>query len=338
MTSRWMTVAVLAAALALSAQAGVARAEVAELRMATQFGIGAMPMILMQRNQLLEQQLAAAGLPNVKVSWRQFPGGGPMNDGLLSGSLDIVSGGTTVFLALWAKARGTPSAVRSVGALSALPLWFLTRNPDVKRLEDLTDKDKIALTTVKVSVHAMLLQMAAEKIWGSANSSRFDRLTVTMPHANAAAALISGGTELNNHFSAPPYQNMEAKAPGVRRITSAQDILGARSSYMVAYATEKFRADNPKTYGAFVAALRQSLETINKDPRGAARDYLDVSKDPISLDELTELVTDAGSKFSMTPDLVTTFADFMFKQGLTKTRPESWKDMFFPEVYDHPGS
>ncbi|MEA2947140.1 MAG: sulfonate transport system substrate-binding protein, partial [Alphaproteobacteria bacterium] len=157
MTSRWMTVAVLAAALALSAQAGVARAEVAELRMATQFGIGAMPMILMQRNQLLEQQLAAAGLPNVKVSWRQFPGGGPMNDGLLSGSLDIVSGGTTVFLALWAKARGTPSAVRSVGALSALPLWFLTRNPDVKRLEDLTDKDKIALTTVKVSVHAMLL-------------------------------------------------------------------------------------------------------------------------------------------------------------------------------------
>ena len=109
MISRWMTVA----ALAFVAQSGVARAEVAELRMATQFGIGAMPMILMQRNQLLEQQLAAAGLPNVKVSWRQFPGGGPMNDGLLSGSLDIVSGGTTVFLALWAKARGTPSAVRS---------------------------------------------------------------------------------------------------------------------------------------------------------------------------------------------------------------------------------
>jgi NitT/TauT family transport system substrate-binding protein len=98
MTGKWLT----AAAVALIAQAGVARAEVAELRMATQFGIGAMPMILMQRNQLLEQQLAAAGLSNVKVSWRQFPGGAPMNDGLLSGSLDIVSGGTTVFLALWA--------------------------------------------------------------------------------------------------------------------------------------------------------------------------------------------------------------------------------------------
>jgi NitT/TauT family transport system substrate-binding protein len=257
----------VAAAVALVAQASVVRAEVAELRMATQFGIGAMPMILMQRNQLLERQLAAAGLQNVKVSWRQFPGGAPMNDGLLSGSLDIVSGGTTVFLALWAKARGTPSAVRSAGH-SPRCRCGSDQDPDVKRLEDLTEKDKIAVTTVKVSVHAMLLQMAAEKIWGSANSGRFDRLTVTMPHANAAAAMMSGGTEINNHFTAPPYQNMAIKAPGVRRITTAEEILGARSSYMVAYATEKFRADNPRTYGAFVAALRQSQDIISKDPKG----------------------------------------------------------------------
>src|SRR5262245_49851765 len=100
----------------------VARAEVSELRMATQFGIGAMAMILMQKNQVLERQLAAAGLPGTRVSWRQFPGGNPMNEGLLSGSLDIVSGGTTVFVTLWAKAKSSPQAVRSIGGLSALPL------------------------------------------------------------------------------------------------------------------------------------------------------------------------------------------------------------------------
>ena len=65
---------------------------------------------------------------------------------------------------------------------------------------------------------------------------------------------------------------------------------------------------------------------------------LTVSKDPISLEELAELVRDPGSKFAMTPDHVTTFAAFMFKQGLTKTKPDSWKDMFFPEVHDQPGS
>jgi NitT/TauT family transport system substrate-binding protein len=313
-------------------------AEVAELRMATQFGIGAMPMILMQKNQLLERHLAAAGLPNVKVSWHQFPGGNPMNEGLLSGSLDVVSAGTTVFVTLWAKTRGTPMAVRSAGAVSALPLWFMTKNPNVHRLEDLSEKDRIAVTTVKVAVHAILLQMAAEKIWGPANSNRLDALTVGIPHGDAVTALMSGVHEINNHFSAPPFQYVEAKAPGVRRITTAQDILGSPATYMVAYTTERFREENPKAYGAFVAALREALDYINAKPRDAAKDYLEASKDPITLDEAIEMVKDPGSKFSIAPNNVMTFADFMFKQGLIKVRPASWKEMFFSEVHAAEGS
>jgi len=333
---KWMIAAVLA--LVLVPPAGAARAEVSELRMATQFGIGAMAMILMQKNQVLERQLAAAGLPATKVSWRQFPGGNPMNEGLLSGSLDIVSGGTTVFITLWAKAKGSPQAVRSIGAISALPLWFMTRNPNVNRLEDLSDKDKIALTTVKVSVHAILLQMAAEKIYGPAQSGRFDALTVGISHGDAVAALVSGVHEINNHFSAPPFQYVEARAPGVRRITTAQDILGSPASYMVVYATERFRTDNPKTYAAFVAALDEVITYINRDPRAAAKDYLEASKDPITLEEAATMITDPGAKFTTAPTNVMTFAEFMAKQGLIKARPGSWKDMFFPELYGLPGS
>jgi hypothetical protein len=33
-----------------------------------------------------------------------------------------------------------------------------------------------------------------------------------------------------------------------------------------------------------------------------------------------------------------TFADFMFKQGLIKVRPASWKEMFFSEVHAAEGS
>jgi len=334
---RWTSAAALAGLL-LTHATGAARAEVGELRMATQFGIGAMPMIVMQHNKVLERHLAVAGLPDTKVSWRQFPGGNPMNEGLLSGSLDIVSGGTTVFITLWAKAKGTPMAVRSIGSISALPLWFMTRNPNVNKLEDLTDKDRIALTTVKVSVHAILLQMAAEKVYGAANSNKFDALTVGIPHGDAVAALTSGVHEINNHFSAPPFQYVEARAPGVRRITSAEDILGSPSSYMVAYATEKFRAENPKIYAAFVAALDEVIATINKDPRTATKDYLDASGDKISLDEAVQMVTDPGAKFTTAPTNVMTFAVFMQKQGLIKTKPDNWKDMFFPELHAAPGS
>jgi NitT/TauT family transport system substrate-binding protein len=168
--------AVVAAGVLLAPSA--ARAEVSKLRVATQFGIGVMPMILMQRSHLLEHQLAKVGLSNVNVQWRQFPGGNPMNEGLLSGSLDIVSGGTTVFITLWSKAKGSTS-IKAVGAVSALPLWFMTRDPNVHTLADLGDPDKISVITVKVSVHAILLQMAATKLWGPAQSGRFDPLTVT---------------------------------------------------------------------------------------------------------------------------------------------------------------
>lgn len=332
-----IVVASLAGAMLSQAYTGAARAEVTELRMATQFGIGAMAMILVEKNQLLEKHLAAAGMPNVKVSWRQFPGGNPMNEGLLSGNLDIVSAGTTVFVTLWARAKGTPSAVRSIGAVSALPLWFMTRNPNVKTLADLSDKDKIAVTTVKVSVHAILLQMAAEKIWGPSESNRFDKLTVGIPHGDATAAMVSGNHEINNHFTAPPFQNIEIKA-GVRRVTTAEEILGSPASYMVAYTTEKFRNDNPKVYAAFVAALRESLDYINKNPQAAAKAYLEASKDPITVAEAVEMITDPGAKFTMTPQNVMTFTNFMHKQGLIKSRADTWKDLFFPEVHGTPGS
>ncbi|MDB5599067.1 MAG: putative periplasmic subtsrate-binding protein [Xanthobacteraceae bacterium] len=330
---------VLAAAALLSPMLSTApRAEVTELRMATQFGIGAMPMIVMERQKLLEKHLASAGLPAVKVTWRQFPGGNPMNEGLLSGSLDIVSGGTTVFLTLWAKAKGTSSAVKGVGAVSALPLYLLTRNPNVQKIEDLGDQDRIAVTTLKVSVHAILLQMAAEKVWGPGNNGRLDRLVVQIPHGDAAAAMMSGASEINNHFTAPPFQDIELKKPGIRRILSAQDIFGAPATYMIAYTTEKFRKDNPKIYQAFVDALKEVHELINKDPAAIAKIYLEQSKDPITVDEAVAIIKDPGSTFNMTPLNVTKFATFMAKQGITKVTPTSWQEMFFPEVHDQPGS
>ena len=56
------------------------------------------------------------------------------------------------------------------------------------------------------------------------------------------------------------------------------------------------------------------------------------------MDEAVEMITDPGAKFTTAPTNVLTFADFMFRQGLIKTRPASWKEMFFPELYGLPGS
>src|SRR3974377_2164996 len=314
------------------------RAEVAELHMATQFGIGTLAMVLVERKKLLEKHLAQAGLQSPKVTWRQVAAGNRMNEVLLSGRLDIVSGGTTVFITLWGKTNGTSSAVRGIGAVSALPLYLLTRDPKVKKIEDLGPNDKIAVTTLKVSVHAILLQMAAEKIWGPGNGGRLDPLTIQIPHGDAASAMISGAGEINNHFSAPPFQAFAMRAPGVRRISSQDEILGAPASYMVAYTTERFRKENPKTYQAFVDALREAHEMIKDDPAEGAKIYFDHSKEKISITTTIALIKAPGSNFEMTPQNVLTFAKFMAQRGIIKAAPNPWQDMIFPEWQNLPGS
>ena len=40
----------------------------------------------------------------------------------------------------------------------------------------------------------------------------------------------------------------------------------------------------------------------------------------------------------MTPENTMTFGCFMAEVGTLKTKPDSWKDYFFPEIYDDKGS
>ena len=311
-----------------------ARAEVAEVHVASQYGFGFLPMMVIEHEHLLDKHLAAAGRPGVPVRWVTLGGGTAMNDAMLSGSLDIGSGGTGPFILLWAKTRGSLD-VKAISALDSVPLWFNTRNPDVHTLEDLSDNDKIALTAPKVSVHAVLLQIAAAKRWGMKDFGHYDHLTIPMAHPDSLAALLSGA--INNHFSAPPFQYVEARQPGIRTVTTGDAILGGPATFIVTWTTSKFRADNPVTYKAFLDATEEAIAYINKDPKAAASIYLEMSHDKMSEADLLPLLLDPGTRFTMTPENVMTFARFMADVSTIKARPDSWKDLFFPEVHALPG-
>src|SRR5256885_12033329 len=173
--------AVLAAGLLLCTHS--ARAEMAEINVAQQYGISYLPMMLMEDKKLIEKHAKAAGI-DVKVGWAKFAGGNVMNDALLSGSLQFASGGVGPFVTLWARTRGNLD-VRGVGALNSMPIHLVTRNPNVKTLADFGPNDRIALPAVKVSVQAVLLQMGAEQAFGAGQQNRLDALTVTMSHPDA---------------------------------------------------------------------------------------------------------------------------------------------------------
>ena len=324
------------AAAALLAVAPLAQAELAEIKVAKQYGIGYLSLMLMEDQKLIEKYARAAGV-DVTVSWATFAGGNVMNDALLSNSLQFASGGVAPFVTLWSRTHGSLD-VKSVGAINSMPLYLVTRNPDVKSLADFTDKDRIGLPAVKVSIQAITLQMAAEKAFGPGQQGKLDPLTVTLSHPDAMQALLSGRSEVDAHFGSPPFQYQELRNPAVHRVLNSYDVLGGPATFNVVWTTSRFRSENPKLYDAFVQALDDATAQINRDKRAAAETYLRLSKDKDSLQDILAMLNDPQIVFTTTPQNVMKYVDFMVRIGSIKAKPDSWKDLFFPNAQGLPGS
>src|ERR1700681_409786 len=325
---------VIGVALALAIVAP-ASGEVSELRITKQPSIIYLPLVIMEQDKLLEKHAKTAGLQELKTSWITFNSGGAATDALLSGSVDLVTSGVSNLLLLWERTKGQVNGVTSVGGL---PMLLVTRDPAVKTLKDFTEKDKIAVPTIKVSSQAMVLKMALEKMYGEAARDTLDPMTVQLGHPDAMIAVVGGSSEVNSHFSAPPYQLTELKTPGVHLVLDSSTVFGGPASNAVVFGTRKFYDANPKTIAAFMAALEEADRLIARDPALAAKIYLDATKEKYSVEEIVAMIKAPNVVYSTTPNATMVFANFMFKTGLIKTKPASWKEFFFPAAHGFPGT
>jgi len=330
---RWFSA--LATACLLAATVQPALAEVGEIRITKQPSIIYLPLVVMEQNKLVEKHARAAGLGEVKMTWVTLTSGGAATDALLSGSVDLVTSGVSNLLLLWDRTNGQVMGVTSVGGL---PMLLVTRDPDVKTLKDFTPKDKIAVPTIKVSSQAIVLKMAMEKLYGEASRDKLDPMTVQLGHPDAMTAVVGGASEVNSHFSAPPYQATELKAPGVHLVLDSSTVFGGPASNAVVFGTRKFCDANPTTIAASLAALNEANELIARDPAAAARIYLDATREKYAAQDIVEMIKAPNVVYSATPSGTMVFADFMARTGLIKTRPAAWKDFFLPIVHGLPGT
>ncbi len=314
-----------------------ARAEVAEVALAQQFGIIFTPLMVMESQKLVEKQAAARGMPDLKVKWTRLAGPAVMVDAMLSGALHFSSQGVPSMALLWDRTKGNVG-VRAISAINDSPIFLNTRNPNIKSIKDFTEKDRIAIPSIKVSSQAIYLQMAAEKEFGPGKHTQLDHLAVALAHPDAVAAVMNPQGEITSHFATSPFHEVEIKA-GFKTILSSYEAIGGQSTILTFVTTDKFRKENPKVYEIVKAAFDEAMEYTNADLRRAVRVYMEVSKDKKSTeDELFALVTQPGFAFSKTPSTIGKFADFMHRTGTLKNKAESWKDLFFPEAHDLKGN
>ena len=87
------------------------------------------------------------------------------------------------------------------------------------------------------------------------------------------------------------------------------------------------------------AAIREATDFINSNREGAAGIYLKMTGDKSkSAEELGRMLADPQLRFTLTPENVVKFAAFKVRVGTVKIKPDSWKDLFFSDIHDLPGS
>lgn len=321
----------LIAAAALLFSGSPARTEVNEVRLAQQFGINYLPLTIMRTEKLVEKHAAALGLGQIRVTWRQFGAGNVMNEALFAGQLDFGSGGVGPLLTIWDKTKGIFD-VHGVAALGSMPFYLNTSNPNVKTVADFSDKDKIALPAVEVSIQAVVLQMAAAKAFGKENYKKLDSLTVAMKHPDAMAALLSG-TEVTAHFANSPFQEQELQNTKIHRVLSSYEVLGEPSTLNSVYTTKKFHDSNPKIYQAVLNALGEAVEFINQDKARAAKIYVEDEKSKLPADFVQKILEDPDFIVTSEPKGIMKYAEFMYAAKKLKHLPKNTKDVYFPEIF-----
>ena len=324
-------VAALVAAVALQAHAE------GKISIAQQFGIGYLLLDVVRDQQLVEKHGKQQGV-DVQVEWASISGATAMNEALLAGALDVVSAGVPPMLTMWDRTKGKQN-VKAVAALGSLPNYLLSNSPRVKTLKDLGEKDRIAVPAAGVGFQSRTLQIETAKLFGKDDFKRFDTISVSLPHPEATAALIAGGSEINTHFSSAPfyYQALDANK-AIHKVISSYDILGGPATFNVLYTTQKFHDQNPKTYKAFYAALVEAAQIVKADKAKAADIFIRVQKSKLSPELVRRIIEDPENDFTVSPHRSYVYADELHKLGVLKNKAASWKDYFFDEAYAGPGS
>jgi NitT/TauT family transport system substrate-binding protein len=317
--------------------AGLAAQAEGQIRIAEQFGVVYLLLNVAQDQKLIEKHAKAAGV-DAKVEWVKLSGGSAVNDALLSGNIEIAGAGVGPLLTIWDRTRGKQN-VRGVASLGNFPYYLVSNNPAVKTIADFTDKDRIAVPAVGVSVQSRVLQLASAKLWGDKDHARLDRISVALPHPDAAAAIIKGGTEITGHFGNPPFQEQELEGnPQAHIVLRSYEVMGGPSSATVLYATEKFRSENPKTYKAFVAALDEAAAFVAANPEKAADIYIKVGNAKIDRSLLLKIIRNPEVQFKTTPQNTYALAEFMHRVGAIRNKPASAKDYFFDDAHNAAGN
>jgi NitT/TauT family transport system substrate-binding protein len=335
MGHRWGAIVLVLLGLGLTRGAAADQPSVRIIRSAD---LAALPLIVVEHQHLIEKQAQARGLGAVTVEWQTAVTGNAL-DALYSGNTDFVAILDLVtFVTAWDERSGTPQELRALTSLARMPYLLLSRNAAIATIRDFTQKDRIAVPAPKNSLPAVLLEMAAAQEWGAAHFDRLDALAVARSDDAADDALHTGKGDIDTHFVRLPLSDDERADPAVHRVMDSFDIAGPHNVAVLA-TLSPFRDANPALCAAIAAAIGEADDFITHN-RGAAAEIYDstIKGQDIPVEVLSDMLGDPDLGYQPGPEGTVRLTGFLHQIGRLNHSPDSWQQLFFPEIYRLGGS
>lgn len=264
------------------------------------------PLMVMKHQGFLDQQLAARGLDNVRVEYKEFDAGFNMSEAMAGGRLDIatVTGFTS---AVSAKAGGRDAKV--ISAFSRAPAAFaLVVAADKTELPADIRGWKVALP-VGTEADYLLSRILEEQ-----GLARSDVQIVNMLVPDAAAALLSGNVDAAVLVE-PVLSRLEA-GNQIRVYRDGTDLVLGMT---VTTVWNEFLAAYPEVVKAYLAAIDDSLAYMEENPE----QVMDLAVQETGLPE--PVAARLMTKYDFDP-VITEFSgledqiDFLYDSGLIGER------------------
>jgi NitT/TauT family transport system substrate-binding protein len=306
------------------------RAEVTEINIGYQYGIGYTPFHVMERQGLVEKYAKAAGI-SLKATYRNLGTPGVVRDAMLAGDVQYGAVGVPTLIIL---ADKSDLDFKAVGNIVSLPMNFNV-NTSVVGADFCNMKGKIALPTVKSSVQAVTLQIAAKQ--KCHDSYKLDPNTVSMTHPDGMAALLNN--QVDAHLTAPPFNDLEVKMGNgrIKTLFDSYSVLGGPTSFILLVGSQKFANQNPKAHLVLVKAFEEAIAWTAKNKQQAAELYVSEEKSKDTVADVFSQMSDPKMIFDTTPNRIGVYAQFMKEIGTVKHNM-SWKDLSMSNLTGRKGS
>ncbi len=225
------------------------------IAIAEQFGLAYAPVSAARLKGWFEEEV-----PGTEFKWQTAGNAAAVREAILAGKLDGGLMGIPPYLI------GKDRGMKWTAAVAEAELGLVSVHSGLKSIADIPDDIRIALPQPG-SIQHILLAMAAEREIG--NAGAFDNRLITLSHPDGMTAMISG-TEVEIHFTSPPYLQKELELPGARLLLDGEEAFGGEYTFIIAVFSDDFIESHPREMEGIRRAIERGAEWINENPDEAA--------------------------------------------------------------------